>query len=56
MKLHLRTDMQQHVVLVDTDQGRGNLAIHSKGRPAKESFKEVETSHLTALCVNEKAI
>ena len=51
VKSQLHTNMQQHVVLVDTDQGRGNLAICSKGRPAKGTLKEVESGNQPLDCL-----
>ena len=51
MKLQLHIDMQRHVVLVDADQGRGNLAIPNKGRPAKGSLKEMESGDKPLDCL-----
>ena len=51
VRSQLRTDMQQHVVLIDVDQGRGNLAIHNKGRPAKGFLKEMESGNKPLDCL-----
>ena len=42
MESQLCTNVQQHVVLEDTNQGGGNLALCSKGRPVEGALEEVE--------------
>ena len=43
IELQLCTDVQQHIVLEDMDQGGGNLALCSKGRPVEGAFEKVES-------------
>ena len=42
MESQLCTNVQQHVVLEDTNQWGGNLALCSKGRPVEGALEEVE--------------
>ena len=47
---HLCTNVQQHIVLVNLNQGRSYLTIHSKGRSTKRSLEKVKNGHQPLDC------
>ena len=47
----LCTNVQQHIVLVNPNQGRSHLAIRSKGRSTERSLEKVESGHQPLDCL-----